>query len=620
MNDKKKKDVKRPVLVLNLSNQVAFQTQRHLLGKNTVYELTNMIKSFVSVLKDYRIEVVNEKGKQCVTDAVEGFLNGKRTKNVLVEIMAAFLLPENFIIFYETLPSQTKELLRTIAEKHYVPGQIAQEIMGKECFGRWLWSGYEVIDELASFCTSYSSFNPNLSLDFYRENHLVFSILDFYGVMLKHIYDLRNAPRFVECMSDDLQTFNGEQNALEKMPLLGMQSECGLLKVGRTGIDSKALRKLIEETPMPEFFGEGGTDWYMSNLCAFNLMGAYAVVDKQAKLSIKSDMPSGVIRQIFKTINTCPSALLVKLLLPHVSGFKVKQFDGCSTNDLIKNIYGGLSKLDEEKWMSVDYFLMSVRTQAYANTKQPEGTYKLFFEDYFYKSTLVNGFTNSIITLDKIISDLSNPFVKSFLFLLSSFGIVEIAYHAVPPANATSIYDTLQYVRITKLGKFALGIVNHYDETGNQGRQSDFTVDDERLLLKLNNPKSPYVFILEEFGKSVTPSLYRVDYNTFLKGCTTPENVEERIALFKRHFGENLPEVWTSFFKEVISRCSPLTKVGKKYILRRIDAKDKCLQNIILTDEKLKKHVLRAENYILLIEQDSWDVVVERLRAYGYVL
>lgn len=327
-----------------------------------------------------------------------------------------------------------------------------------------------------------------------------------------------------------------------------------------------------------------------------------------------------MVRLIFQKINTCPSALLIKLLLPQVSGFKSKQFDGCQVNDLIRNICGVLSQLDSEKWMPVDYFLVNVRTQASDRLKQPEGTYELFYEDYFYKSVLVNGFTNSIISLDNVISNLSNPFVKSFLFLLASLGIVEIAYSAVPPSNATSIYDTLQFVRITELGQFVTGLIGHYNETEKGGTQTDFAIDDERLLLKLNNPKSPYAFVLEKFGKSVTSSLYRVDYGTFLEGCTTADDVNERIALFKRYFGEELPEVWTSFFKDVLLRCSPLATVGKKYMLRRIDAKDKRLQNVILTDECLKKHILRAENYILLIEQDYWNVVVERLRTYGYVL
>ena len=69
----KKNDGTRPVFVLDLSNQVAFHTQRHLLGKRTVGELTNMMKSFVSVLRTYHIEVTNEEGGQCLLDAVESF-------------------------------------------------------------------------------------------------------------------------------------------------------------------------------------------------------------------------------------------------------------------------------------------------------------------------------------------------------------------------------------------------------------------------------------------------------------------------------------------------------------------------------------------------------------------
>ena len=95
-NIMKKNDGTRPVFVLDLSNQVAFHTQRHLLGKRTVGELTNMMKSFVSVLRTYHLEVTNEEGGQCLLDAVESFLAGKKNKNVLMEILAAFLLPENF--------------------------------------------------------------------------------------------------------------------------------------------------------------------------------------------------------------------------------------------------------------------------------------------------------------------------------------------------------------------------------------------------------------------------------------------------------------------------------------------------------------------------------------------
>lgn len=95
---------------------------------------------------------------------------------------------------------------------------------------------------------------------------------------------------------------------------------------------------------------------------------------------------------------------------------------------------------------------------------------------------------------------------------------MEIAYSAVLPSNATSIYGTLQFLRITELGQFVTGLIGHYNETGKGGTQTDFAIDDERLLLKLNNPKCPYAFVLEKFGKSVTSSLYRVDYGTFLEG------------------------------------------------------------------------------------------------------
>ena len=348
-NIMKKNDGTRPVFVLDLSNQVAFHTQRHLLGKRTVGELTNMMKSFVSVLRTYHLEVTNEEGGQCLLDAVESFLAGRKNKNVLMEILAAFLLPENFIAVYGTLSSEIKELICAIAVNHYVRAKTAEEIMGRKCLDKWSWFGYGLIDELACFCRANSIYNANTLNDSGIENYIGLSVPDFYGVILKHLYDCSNAPQQVERLPDGLKTFNGEQSALEEVPLLVMLSECGKLKAGRVGTESKTWRKLIAETSMREFFGEDGIDWYMSNLRAFDLLGVYAAIGSQTQLSITPGMPSDMVRLIFQKINTCPSALLIKLLLPQVSGFKSKQFDGCQVNDLIRNICGVLSQLDSEK-------------------------------------------------------------------------------------------------------------------------------------------------------------------------------------------------------------------------------------------------------------------------------
>ena len=56
------------------------------------------------------------------------------------------------------------------------------------------------------------------------------------------------------------------------------------------------------------------------------------------------------------------------------------------------------------------------------------------------------------------------------------------------------------------------------------------------------------------------------------------------------------------------------------YVVRRINSNDKRLQEIILTDKELKKYIVRAENYIILMEQKNMDKVSHILRGYGYLI
>lgn len=89
------------------------------------------------------------------------FLAGRKNKNVLMEILAAFLLPENFIAVYGTLPSEIKKLICAIAVNHYVRAKTAEEIMGRKCLDKWSRFGYGLIDELACFCRANSIYNAN---------------------------------------------------------------------------------------------------------------------------------------------------------------------------------------------------------------------------------------------------------------------------------------------------------------------------------------------------------------------------------------------------------------------------------------------------------------------------
>ena len=131
---------------------------------------------------------------------------------------------------------------------------------------------------------------------------------------------------------------------------------------------------------------------------------------------------------------------------------------------------------------------------------------------------------------------------------------------------------------------------------------------------------SPRRAVFSQFAKAVTPVLYSVDFGSFLEGCTMRNEVESKIKKFRHIVKEDLPEVWETFFAELLNRCNPLLNVRSKYVVRRINSDDKRLQEIILTDKELKEYIVRAENYIILMEQKNMDKVSHILRRYGYLI
>lgn len=153
--------------------------------------------------------------------------------------------------------------------------------------------------------------------------------------------------------------------------------------------------------------------------------------------------------------------------------------------------------------------------------------------------------SDTCIEYSNIIEQLSEPFVKAMLFVLATFGIVEIAYRE-PQKGDKSYYDGLQYVRLTELGKYVLGISKDYTPNVTNDKGPAFELDDQRLLIKVADSKSPFIPMLKEFAVLVTPSLYRVDYDIFLMGCNKREDVKRKIDMFEQYICQKLPIIGSS--------------------------------------------------------------------------
>ena len=93
------------------------------------------------------------------------------------------------------------------------------------------------------------------------------------------------------------------------------------------------------------------------------------------------------------------------------------------------------------------------------------------------------------------------------------------------------------------------------------------------------------------------------------------QDINSKIENFKRVVGE-LPENWKNYFKKIEKGFKPLTKLENVVVMSIKD--DKELINIIAKDERLKKVILKAEKYHIVVESYKVPYVESILKEYGY--
>lgn len=605
------------VIRLDLSNQADFDTKCKCINRFSLDDVKKIGYFLPSLMKKYRFECMDRDGKFIVPSSFKAFDSQVQKKSDWVGALAVFLLPCNLKTFISILPDNLKSLLLETAKRHYITEQSAKKIYGEQCLAEVYWLRKDVIVEISLFFQTISLWNASFKPCYYME----LLGADMYRCCLEYLFEKERELVFADSIPDNIQIFNGEDCILNDFMQLEPMFDGGRISAPKTKLITMQLMRNVEDVHFKEFFHDDQSDWLFSHLRSFYVFNLYAEMKKAKAYSLKDDMAFEIIRKMFGNLHLCDE-MLFKTILPHIEGLKKKNIQMSSYSSLLLNVKKCLDYLEEKRWMSVGCFLLKVRTNGHsADNVSPERVYRLFNVEEYSKCDVKNDYTDKKIPLERIVADISDPFVKSCLFLFAAFGLVEIAFSNNRVKDETSIYDRLQYVRLTRLGSYVIGRTSTYSMiAADKDELPDFILDEERLLIKITKPRSPYFFVIDKFASAVTQNLYRVDPKSFLKTCSGKTDVQEKITLFKRYFGNNIPKVWTDFFESLLSQCNPLKKVKGKYELRQISPADKRLQEIILSDENLRKLVLRTEKYMLIIKSDDVEKVGMILKSYGYIL
>lgn len=579
----------------------------------TLDKLRLMAAPFVDILRKHKVYYNERGGTAAVPPAVAKMLEtGNKPKATLAEFVALFLEPSNFMLYFNNLSSGMQKLWRTTFLKGTVTAKEANKLAGEKVISkvtRWYEAERSMSQSLLGWFdasarrigTSYS-YEGVLSLNKKVTDHLIPTI--FADVMEKG-KELENLPE-----DSHLLTFCGEDDIFTQLPTIIALRESKTLEQKQNGCMSMtSLKAAVKRMAMPEFFpgNKDANTAILRSQMVLHTIGNAVSIDRRKKKAQEEELINSALRS---AINM--EAFILAVVCPELSGLRATLFYDSEVTDVVNAFFYTVCDTDNKNWRSFDALLLETMVES------SDLDFQLFSSYDYERVKVVNKYSAKDVDYTQIREQITLPLLRGFAFLLAALGLVEIAYQEPQFGNA-SPYDGLQYVRVTELGRYCAGRVKDYTPKSITNKQF-FEADDDQLIIKSLEDNNPLKPIITTMADPITQRLYKVNYTSFLRDCTTSDDIDNRIAQFKRYVCPTPTQVWTKFFADVRRRFKPFTTVSTKYSLAQIPADNKELQRILLTDPVIRKYTVKAEGYLLLIEIAHQKQVAERLKTYGYLI
>ncbi|MEM9849081.1 MAG: hypothetical protein AAF847_14445 [Bacteroidota bacterium] len=437
--------------------------------------------------------------------------------------------------------------------------------------------------------------------------------------ILSQYYDRPESANFLPLESIEKTTYlrdSGEFDVQRELPLLLAYASQGNIKVTSKGRPAATtIGKLQRKLNLVEFF-PNTKEKVLKNLRSY-LMAGITVTLNQKQMS--GEVPELLRNTIFKNnyINRFESS---PVILHYLKGMGYVTYDEIRSVEL--EMFQMLKKMPVGQWVSYDNVdsYMRYNIIELKPINEYAASNKLYYQ---YQDPTASYYTDKhYIRSGQYHRSIVEPFVKGTFFFFSSFGLVDIAYNEsnveTLGQNTFSPYDDLKYVRLTSLGAYVVGTADTYvPPKGAAGLEILLSADSLTMIVDEKDEVADTM--LDPYAERISPTRFQTDYRIFLKECRSKKELDGKIKLFQQFISNDLPKNWEDFFNELRRKIDPFDEVKNLRIFKIPTDNDKLIK-LVARDAKLKKLVIKAEGYHLLIEKGNMSTFKKRLQEFGYFL
>lgn len=518
---------------------------------------------------------------------------------------------ENFKVYFNLLPDEIKLTWEMCYRRIYANGNDINKQTGKNL----------IVKEKSFYRNSYS-LNNNLLTGFnlscyYYNYHMDMQPYMWMPDFMWQIYNRVIANKDIhplDKLTDNglLLSYTNEANIGEQLLMLKQMQAQGMLEFGATKMALTTLKKAAQQISLPEFYPD-------ANSKDLKLLAAQMMIPSIASYALDSiKVDFNLFWNIIKLIvSTCNTDAVAMQWISHLKAVKRDDFIySFHRKAALENIINTLKMMPSGKWLSMEDFDNLRRT----NDNITKDDLEVMSYSFVSREKHAHASSGCRLRIDEIYEQVSIPVCKGFLFMLATYGLLEVAYH-VPTADEP-VYGGLEYFRLTKLGEYVFGQSSVYNAPGIHKPSEYFEADNDRLIIRatLIDGKNPYESMLLNIAEPIGAHRYRITTETFMKGCETIDDLERKWTFIQQNVIDTPSAIWKKFYDNMRLRCQPLSNTGIGYSLKKIAAGNTELMQVMTTDKYIREHIIRAERNHILIETKCLEKVKQILRKYGYIL
>jgi len=423
---------------------------------------------------------------------------------------------------------------------------------------------------------------------------------------------------------DDLKRYDMEKEgqALSQITtLVAYLTECKINKTASGKIAASTLKELKKIGNIQELYpSEKGTLGFAMTTLITNLFSILA-------LNNSISDPLLLTKYIVDSWMFVRSGIIQNIYLSHAN----RPYQSTNSNTLITEyIFNSVHDLDKDLWYSIDEFVNHIyfKNQDFFNYIDSLHIFNIQLLQKKHKENQFDLYPSDIRP-HQVIDVLAAPMVKNFFAIMGSLGLVEIAYSKpnnqkvrIKGEEYLSIFDGLKYVRLTDLGLFILGKTKDYTYKKEPVllEKVKIELDPSFLLISLSKPDAIKEAILRGFAEKATSCRFKVSFRSFLKHCSSPEDVKAQVKEFEKSVAPaaEWPPNWQDFMEKVQQKLRPIRLIPN-YLVFKLEDDPELLQ-VFQSDPVLSKLILRAEGRHILVEQNRVSELKGRLGLLGYIM